>query len=51
VVGVADDGAVILRNPWGAGNVADGGRVFRVSEEDFREQFSRVVVSAPAGGS
>jgi hypothetical protein len=50
VVGVADDGSVVLRNPWGTTDppTSDGGRVFRVSEDDFLRCFSQVTVSEPA---
>lgn len=46
---IDDDGGVWVRNPWGQGNGADGGEVFRMDADEFARIFGRVTVSqAPA---
>jgi len=42
---IDDDGGVWVRNPWGAGNGADGGQVFRLDADEFARVFGRVTVS------
>ncbi|GAA3805585.1 C2 family cysteine protease [Cellulomonas soli] len=42
---IDDDGGVWVRNPWGQGNGADGGQVFRLAPDEFQRVFGRVTVS------
>lgn len=42
---IDDDGGVWVRNPWGQGNGADGGEVFRLDADEFARVFGRVTVS------
>ncbi|UJP39831.1 hypothetical protein [Cellulomonas palmilytica] len=42
---IDDDGGVWVRNPWGSGNGADGGEVFRMDADEFARVFGRVTVS------
>lgn len=45
VVDVESDGSVWVRNPWGQGNSADQGQVYRLSPDEFSEVFWRVSAS------
>lgn len=42
VVSVEKDGDVVLMNPWGEGNGADGGGPIRISQDDFERIFHQI---------